>query len=165
MVYTKKIIAFSNPNDDELLDVIPMSEVLIIRDMSVLGEIADEDSACNADDNEELDSSVESKGRTKNVLQIETSPEGYNSGRPYQIQTKSGQDFRVMFEDLSKLSAAARDEAEKKSRFKKLQSRVGKVFNSDPVQRFLAFMIIGVRSKRGAASAGFFKNLLFVSKY
>ena len=135
------MIAFSNVNDDDVLDVIPMNEILFVRDMSVLGEIADEESEFNADiENEDANED----GKT-NLLQIETTPEGYNSGRPYQIQTKSGQDFRSLLDDLTKLSATAREEAEKKSRFKKLQSKVGKVFNSNYMQQFLALLIIGVR--------------------
>ena len=141
------MIAFSNVTDDDVLDVIPMSEITIIRDIAAIKVIADEGSEFSADDteNEEVDISVENEERTKNVLQIETSPEGYNSGRPYQIQTKNGQDFRALFEDLNKLSATAREEAEKKSKFKKLQGRVGQIFNSNPVQQFLALMIFGVR--------------------
>ena len=147
IVYTKKIIAFANLHDEDVLDVIPMSEILIIREMSVINEIADGSSEFNADtENEDVDNDGEIEGtETKNVLQIETTPEGYNSGRPYQIQTKNSQDFRAIFEDLTKLSAIARDEAEKKSKFKKLQVRVGKVFNSNPMQQFLAIMIFGVR--------------------
>ena len=118
----------------------------MIRDMSVFDDFPDEESEFD-NENEEITSSVEDEGRTKNVLQIETTPEGYNSGRPYQIQAKNGQDFRTLIEDLTRLSTIAREEAEKKSKFKKLQMRVGKVFNSNLVQQFFALMIFGVRKR------------------
>ena len=69
-------------------------------------------------------------------------------GRPYQIQSKTRQDFTVLLEDLTKLSAIAREEAEAKSRFKRLQGRVGAVYSSDTSQRFFGLMIIGVSARR-----------------
>ncbi len=147
IVFTKKIIAFSNVNDDGVVDLIPMHEVTCIRDSSLRNEIM-------ADDNSELNETNASSNddatavTNKNVFEIETTPTGYNSGRVYQIRTKSHQDFSTVFGHLSKLSADAREEAEAKTRFKKSQNRVGKVFNSNPVQGFLAILIFAVRSAR-----------------
>ena len=84
IVYTKKVIAFANLNDDEVLDVVPMHEIDVVRDLSILGEIADDESQYNAEsvENGETSTSAENDdGNAKNVMQIETSPEGYNSGR------------------------------------------------------------------------------------
>ena len=78
IVYTKKVIAFANLNDDEVLDVVP------VRDLSILGEIADDESQYNAEsvENGETSTSAENDdSNTKNVLQIETVQDGYNSGR------------------------------------------------------------------------------------
>ncbi len=131
-------------NDDAVIDVIPLHEVAGIRDTSRLNEIvADDTSEVNGtagsnDDNTAISS--------KNVVEIETSPAGYNSGRMYQIKAKSAQEFRNIFEDLTKLSTNARDEAEAKTKFKKTQDRVGKIFNSNPVQRFFAILIFAVRN-------------------
>ena len=143
-MYTKKIIAFSNMNDDAVIDVIPLHEVVMIRDMSLLNDIADDGSEFNGT----ATSDGESAESSKNQFQIETSPQGYNSGRAYQVEANSAQNFRILLEDLAKLSAAAREEAEAKSKFKKTQERVGKVFNSDIVQRILAIMIFGVGELR-----------------
>ena len=137
VVYTKKIIALCNANDDDILDIIPLREIIVIRDMSNLDAIADDASQFN-------DGSVENGETEANILQIETQADGYNSGRPYQIQAKTGQDFRALMEDLVKLSTLAREEAEAKSRFKKLRDRVGRVYNSNASQRFFAFMIVAV---------------------
>jgi hypothetical protein len=145
-VFTKKMIAFSNLSDDAVIDVIPLHEVVMIRDMALFNEIVDDGSEFNgtaASDEEK--STAESN---KNHFNIETSPEGYNSGRIYQVEANSSQNFRVMVDDLTRLSVIAREEAEAKSRFRKTQEKVGKVFNSDVVQRILAIMIFGVRRTR-----------------
>jgi hypothetical protein len=131
-------------NDDAVIDIIPLHEVLMIRDMSFYNEIADDGSEFNVTaTSDEEKSTAESN---KNQFQIETSPQGYNSGRVYLIEVNSAQRFRVLLEDLTKLSTTAREEAEAKSRFKKTQDKVGKVFNSDIVQRILAIMIFGVNN-------------------
>ena len=69
-------------------------------------------------------------------------------GRPYQIKTKTKQDFTVLLEDLIKLSATAREQAEAKSRFKRLQGRVAAAYSSDTSQRSFGLMIIGVSARR-----------------
>ena len=146
IVFTKKIIAFSNLNDDAVIDVIPLHEVVMIRDLSLFNEIADDGSEFNGTaTSDEEKSTAESN---KNQFQIETSPQGYNSGRAYLVEANSAQNFRILVEDLTKLSTVAREEAEAKSRFKKIQDKVGKVFNSDIIQRILAIMIFGVRELR-----------------
>ena len=84
IVYTKKIIAFANLNDDEIMDVVPMHEIDVVRDLSILDEIADDESQYNAEsvENGETSTSAENDdSNTKNVLQIETVQDGYNSGR------------------------------------------------------------------------------------
>jgi hypothetical protein len=143
IVYTKKIIAFSNVNNDAVIDVIPLHEVAGIRDTSRINAIlADDTSEVNGSAGSNDDSTANS---SKNVVEIETSPAGYNSGRMYQIKAKSAQHFRNIFDDLTKLSTKAREEAEAKTKFKKTQNRVGKVVNSNPVQRFFAILIFAVR--------------------
>ncbi len=126
-------------DDEGVLDIVPLHEVKSIRDTTLQNEIMlDNDSDF---DGSEIDETVK-----KNVFEIETEPEGYNSGRIYQIQAASAEDFRCLLEDLTKLASAAREEAEAKSRFKKSQQRVGKVFNSNIIQRILAVLVFGVRT-------------------
>ncbi len=124
-----------------MLDVVPLHEVRNIRDNSAQNEIiAEDESETNG-----TTTSNEDGADNKNVFEIETSPEGYNSGRTYQIQAENGGEFRTIFDNLTKLASAARDEAEAKSRFNKSQQRVGKVFNSNIVQLVMAILIFGVR--------------------
>ena len=85
IVYTKKLIAFSNPDDA---------------------------SQFNAESVENEEASAEGGAAAiGNVLMIETKPEGYNSGRPYEIRAKTGQDFRALLQDATKLSNTAREQA------------------------------------------------------
>ena len=141
-MFTKKIIAFANANEDGVLDIVPLHEVMNVRDTTLQNEImADEDSEF-----EGTTPSDDDQTEVKNVFEIETNPEGYNSGRVYQIQAESAQDFRTLFDNLTKLASVAREEAEAKTRFKKSQQRVGKVFNSNIIQRALAILVFGVRS-------------------
>ena len=139
-MFTKKIIAFSNVNDDSVLDIVPLHEVINVRDTTLQNEImGDADSEFDGTSDSDADETIK-----KNIFEIETNPEGYNSGRVYQIQAASAHDFRKIFNDLTKLASTAREEAEAKSRFKKSQQRVGKVFNSNIVQGALAILVCAV---------------------
>ncbi len=141
-MFTRKIIAFANANDDGVLDIVPLNEVRRIRDTSLENEIiADDDSDINGT----VSSNNEGAGM-RTTFEIETDPVGYNSGRVYKIQAASAQDFRTIFDNLTNLSTAARDEAEAKSRFEKSQQQVGKFFNSKFLQRILVILIFGVRN-------------------
>lgn len=140
IVFTKKIIAFANVNDDGVLDIVPLHEVKHVRDTSLQNEImAEDDSQFDGSSENDNDDTVK-----KNVFEIETIPEGYNSGRVYQIQAASAHDFRTLLNSLTNLSNTAREDAEAKSRFKKSQQRVGKVFNSNIIQRALAVLVFAV---------------------
>ena len=145
MALTKKVIAISNMNDDAVLDIIPLHEITAIQDMTLIKEL-EEDDASDAGGSAAGDDggSTDLNDSGKNTLQIETSQVGYNSGRVYQIRAASVENFSPMLEKMLKLSTIAREEAEKKSKFRKSQDRVGNVFNSDTVQRILALMIFGV---------------------
>jgi hypothetical protein len=150
IVFTKKIIAFSNVNDDAVLDLIPLHEVTCIRENSQINEMmADDSSDINGVNTMNDDNSSVSN---KNLFEIETNPTGYNSGRVYQIKAKSVKDCRTMVDDLTKLSANARDDAEAKSKFKKSQERFGKIYNSNTVQQFLATLIFAVNKRCRASS-------------
>lgn len=142
IVFTKKILAFGNVADDGVLDIVPLHEIKNVRDSSLQIEvIADDDSELNG-----TAASNDDGAENKNVFEIVTDVDGYNSGRTYQIQAVSAQDFRTIFDNLTKLAIAAREGAEAKSRFKKSQQRVGKVFNSNVVQIVMAILIFGVRN-------------------
>jgi hypothetical protein len=142
IVFTKKIIVFANVNDDGVLDIVPLHEVKNIRDTTLQDEII-------TDNDSELKGSIDSDDHVtgkKYTFEIETIPEGYNSGRVYRIQAESARDFRTILDNLPKLANVAREEAEAKSRFNKSQQRVGKVFNSNIIQRALAILVFGVRN-------------------
>ena len=144
-MYTKKAIVITH--GDEILDVVPLHEVKRIRDMSAVKADPEEASSA-ADDEDEIDDADDyqaySNKKRLNIVQIETIPDGYNSGRMYELQPKNGQEMRLIVADLSRLSAIAIENAEAKSRLKKIQSKIAKVIDSDWSQRILAAMIFAV---------------------
>ena len=94
LVYTKKLIIFASPTGSEVIDLIPIGQLVVIRNASDLNaknqqrEFAidneDENDAYGADTN-----SV-SQGPSKNSkaaleLSLDTEPAGYNSGRAYRV--------------------------------------------------------------------------------
>ena len=133
MVYTGKILAFSTIHDEDVIDLIPLDEIVNIKivDFHV-------DNLAHDDESEE--------SSNKKVLRLETSQDGYNSGRVYQLRARSAKDFEDIEEDIKKLSSIARAKAEAKSKFRKSQEVVARIFNSDSFQLLSAILIIAVSS-------------------
>lgn len=143
MVFTKQILVFSRLNDDEVVDSIKLHEIKNIKDTSARVQTGQ----MNIDpENENSKMSNTKSENAKKMFQIETSEEGYNAGRVYTIQLKSETDFNAIINDLSRFCKIARDKAEARTRFKRTQDRVSKIFNSNPVQGFLALLIFTVNA-------------------
>ena len=141
MIFTKKVLAFSRASDEEVVDNIKLHEVKQIRSISA-GEQTGHSNL--APGNETCKPSSAESESAKNIFQIETTEDGYNAGRTYKIQMKSEKDFGAAVDDLAKLCRIARDKAESKSKFKKIQDRVSKVFDSDTVQGIFSVLIFAV---------------------
>ncbi len=140
MIFTRKVLAFSRANDDEVVDNIKLHEVKQIKITSA----RDQTGHSNLElENENKSSSVNSES-AKNIFQIETTEDGYNAGRTYKIQVKSEMDFGAAVDDLSQLCRTARDRAKTKSKFKRIQDRVSKVYDSDSVQGIFSVLISAV---------------------
>ena len=134
MVYTSQIVVFTRVGSEELTDIIPLNEILMVKELD-----ADQFNSFieTKEDEEEADDAC--------VLQIDTLPNGYNSGRVYKILLTSKKFARTIIADLKRLSDRERERSEAKSRFKKIQDNVAGIINSRLVQQFLAFLIITVR--------------------
>ena len=144
MIFTKKIVVFAL--HEEVLDLIPMHEIAMVQDS--LHEKQGEDTASEIDESNMQDSDdddKESRLSMKNAFILKTIDGGYNSGRKYSVRTKKGQEMRFVVQDITRLAAVAREDAEAKSRMKKFQEKIARVFDSDVVQRILAIMIFSVR--------------------
>ncbi len=78
-------------------------------------------------------------------MQIITVEEGFNSGRTYYLQASSEDECKDMTEVLKRMAKVARKRAEAKSKFRKIQEKVLKFYDSTPFQCGVAFLIIAVR--------------------
>ncbi len=142
MVFTKQVIAFTRANDDEVVDVVNLHEVKDIKDNSARDQI---DFMNLTPENENSKSSNIRSENAKKFFQIETTEEGYNAGRIYTIQMKSDKDFKATVIDLTRLCRKARDKAEARTKFKRIQDKVSKLFDTNLVQGFFAIMIFAVK--------------------
>jgi hypothetical protein len=141
MVFTKQVLVFVRSNDDEVVDVVKLSEVKGIKDNSARDQTAQMNLS---PENQNSKLSSTKFEYTKKTFQIETTEDGYNAGRIYTIQMKSEKDFEAIMKDLSGYCRLARDKAETRSKLKQIQDRVSKVFNSNIVQFLLVLFIIAV---------------------
>jgi hypothetical protein len=73
------------------------------------------------------------------ALQIQTSPEGYNSGRKYLLQTETDNERDQLVHYLKRL--VKRTSKELISSFKRRQKHVKKIYNSNVVQSIAALLI------------------------
>jgi hypothetical protein len=145
MVFTKQVLVFARSTDDEVVDVIQLHEIKNIKDNSA----RDQTGQMNLAPESENSASANTKGETANLKKtflIETSEDGYNAGRVYIIQVKTEKDFGTVMEDLTRLCKIAREKAEARSKFKKTQDRVSKIFNSNLVQGFFSVLIVAVKA-------------------
>jgi hypothetical protein len=118
---------FAQVNDDVILDQIPLSEIKAVKEM-----VVEDDS---------------SKVETKELeLMIETSSDGYNSGRTYYLQAETKVSRQDILKKISHYSTKAYEKAHAQSVLRRAQLRVRKVYQSSLFQRFAAFLIVSVCS-------------------
>ncbi len=131
VVITKEVIAFAYENDSTMLDYIPLSEIIGIE---------------NLQQGNQKSSSVlfEKAVSVVNALQIQTMPEGYNSGRKYLLQTETENDRDQLVQNLKRLVKRASKEVI--SSFKRRQMYVRRIYNSNAVQSIAALLIFLVRA-------------------
>jgi hypothetical protein len=116
---------FTQINDDVVIDQIPLAEISRVKEMEAAEKESDE-------------------AKDENQLMIETSPEGYNSGRTYYLQADSKASCQDKIKKLLQHSAAAYERAHAQSAFRQAQLRVLKIYRSTVFQRFVAILIISV---------------------
>ena len=139
MVYTNEMLVFARLGNDELADIVPLKEIL-----SVTGTT---EKQLDIDPFNSFKGSFADKGGDDAVcmLEINTSPDGYNSGRVFKIRVVSKMDQEAIIEDLTRFSTREREKTIIRSKYKKTQDRIAAVINSNMVQMFLAFLITMVR--------------------
>jgi hypothetical protein len=132
VVITREVIAFAYTGDSNMLDYIPLSEIIGIENLQ--------------QDRNQKSSSVlfEKAVSVVNALQIQTAPEGYNSGRKYFLQTETESERDQLVHDLKR--RVKRASKELISSFKRRQMYVKRIYNSNVVQSFAALLIFLVQS-------------------
>ncbi len=131
MVITKEVLAFAYSGDSNMLDYIPLSDIIGIANLQQ--DIQQSSSAL-----------FEKAVSVDNVLQIQTTPEGYNSGRKYLLQTETEAERDKLVHDLKRRVKRASKEVI--SSFKRKQLYVKRIYNSNVVQSFAALLIFLVQS-------------------
>ncbi len=86
----------------------------------------------------------ESKAKDPNEFMIETSHDGYNSGRTYYLQAESSASCQSISSKLSDCAAAALEAANARTAFEQAQQRVAKVYIASWFQNCVAILIIAV---------------------
>ena len=142
MVYTNQILVFARLGDDELADIVPLKEILSVK-VNDTGEEPEVDPFDSFTDKSPDDSDAVNAECT---LEINTLPDGYNSGRIFKIRLNSKKDQQAIVEDLARFSVREREKTEVKSKYKQTQDKIAIVLDSNMVQMFLAFLITMVRS-------------------
>ena len=137
MVVTSEKISFALANDEIEMDFIPLHEVTkleILYSSEVMG------------------GSVENNGGSQDpkvfdtAFQIATSPDGYNSGRTYYLRAESTQERHQILQAWQRLAQEAAHIMEGKTRFRRIQDSVRRVYLSNLFQGFAAALIIAVCS-------------------
>jgi hypothetical protein len=145
MVFTKQVLVFARSTDDEVVEVIQLNEIKDIKDNSARDQTGHMNLAQESENPASAHTTKGESANAKKTFLIETSEDGYNAGRMYILQVKTEKDFKAIIEDLTRLCKIAREKAEARSKFKKTQDRVSKIFNSNLVQGFFSLLIVAVR--------------------
>jgi hypothetical protein len=154
LVYTDKLLIFASTVGAEVIDVLPMKEIMSVRSeadslrRASTFDIDREDAGSDPDAEEAAPTS----GRTNEhasgsaAFVIQTLMDGYNSGRAYRVRAMSAKDCSLLMDEISRISSGARERSLARSRFGRIQERVRAVFTSSPAQKFIALLIFAVRS-------------------
>ncbi len=124
-VFGPDVMFIAQLNEDAVIDQIPLAEVQLVREMdNVHG--------------------VDKESKRSNDLMIETNPQGYNSGRTYNLQADTRASCQEIVLTLSQYCTDAHEKAHARTLFAQAQRQVDKVYRSALFQGFFAFLIIAV---------------------
>ena len=115
--------------DDEI-DRVPLAGVDYVKALDEIGSIGQD--------------SANMQSQDFYFIQVATNPEGYNSGRSYNLRTKSKEMHGEILALLNHLSKEARGRAKSANSFRKSQLHVKNVYDHFLCQYFIALVIVGV---------------------
>jgi hypothetical protein len=151
LVYTEKLLTFGS-SAGEVIDVLPIKEIIAVRSAAEARRRAlathHKDSTLDLDDEDATndEEAAATTTTTSNVLTIHTQLDGYNAGCVYRVRAATIADHNLLIDDIGRIATAARERSLARSRFGRTQERVRVVFTSNPVQKFVALLILVVRS-------------------
>lgn len=119
------MVLFAQLSEDTIIDKIPLIEIKAVKEMT---DVHDGDQ----------------KSKDGNDFMIETSTEGYNSGRTYYFQADSKAACKDASNKISHNSRQAIDRANAKTAFTQAQQQVKKVYKSAVFKNIVAFLILSV---------------------
>jgi hypothetical protein len=131
VVITRDVIAFAYVGDYNMVDYIPLCDITSIENI----------------DHRHFNSSkrlFEQDVHIEHALTIQTTPSGYNSGRKYIVQAASEDERNQLVVDIKRLVQLASSKAI--SGFKRRQSFVRNLYNSNVVQSIASLLIALVRT-------------------
>ena len=137
----KDIIYFALLENDDIVDCIPLHEVLQIKQLGVDGGIESTLQRSKGS----ISNSQLSCDLLDRALRIDTSPEGYNSGRTYYLQLGSDEECSRLSVNLAAYVKEAIKRFEAKTGLERSQARARALFNSTLFQCTAAFFITVVR--------------------
>ena len=138
LIITEEFIFFAHGSKDQLLDCIPLYDVMSVDDMDGL---LDENAAEKAKFH-----SLISVASTVAAFQVRTLPSGRNCGRKYCMQASSDSECAELINFISRVATKARQRRLliTQSYFQRSQVLLKKIYFSYWFQNFSAFLIISV---------------------
>jgi hypothetical protein len=215
VVWTKDLIAFARVDQDILVDKIPLTEIVLVRNMaanaqnvlarrkssfprrgsvnhaghhsqsthglaeagneksfispasagktgvesqgslseqpqrhkfSLTGPVPAEALSSSFNNSEEISAALEGRGYV-NTLQIQTIPDGFNSGRTYYMRAATESMCWSIVDELSEVSQRAKKRAQTRTRIMKLQKKTKRFYDSLAFQGFIGFFITMVSAR------------------
>ena len=137
VVITNDYIIFSEVNQQEIVDFIPIADIFSVDDLDGITA----ESGVQENQSQANIASLETVASTLSAFQIRTVPLGYNCGRKYCLQANSDPQCEELIKLLDKLTIAARKRKEAKTALQRSQDAVRVVFESSPFQMSSAVLI------------------------
>ena len=141
-MYTDDVIAVAKIAKDQLLDIIPLADIIGIEDVP------------HREETLEIESAMETAVDFTNAFQIRTKRDGYNAGRSYYF--RSDGDLGNLIEGIVAASKAAARKANARTRWENVQDKARSLYNASWFQGVAAFLIIAVRAALSPVST--FRN-------
>jgi hypothetical protein len=131
------VIVFARVNESELVDAIPLSEVIAVELMRPMEQQKSEQQGSSKN-------SYESVTDFTHAFQIRTMKDGQNAGRKYVFQGNSEEQVVDIVKKLNLLVKKAIEIAAARSMWEKFQIQVRVIYSSSSFQTITALLIIAV---------------------